>query len=218
MSSVFERLKRNDRVEFFSDGVLAIVVTLLCIELKVPHLKENAGAKELYEGLWEMRHQFIGFIMSFMFVVMLWTSHVLFFKTVTAIDNNLTWLNNILLLCASFMPFLSSLIGEHMFNPLACAIFGGAITVVSGVLYSMCIYAHKKGLFTDYIDFEKFYSNIKLIGILALVNLLSIPLSFYSPLLAMIYYILFLIVGVTLGWRVKLAQVLEGKKEIMLDE
>ena len=76
---LFDRFKRGElrlgRIEAFSDGVFAIIVTLLVLELKVPHLQHHASARELAHQLVELMPKFLSWLISFIIVCKFWLNH-----------------------------------------------------------------------------------------------------------------------------------------------
>lgn len=80
-----EKFYKNERVEMLSDGVFAIVVTLLILDLKVPELKDGHSPDALWEALWLLRNKFLSFILSFLFVINLWFSHNVLFRVLSGL-------------------------------------------------------------------------------------------------------------------------------------
>ena len=92
-----DRFHSNERIIGLSDGVFAIVLTLLVLELRVPHLPEHATAAELWNALYGIKNKIIGFLLSFLFIASLWFSHNQLFKLFDKIDNPMLWYNNFFL-------------------------------------------------------------------------------------------------------------------------
>lgn len=100
----------NERINAFSDGVFAIVITLLVLELKVPeHLPEGG----LLEILPTLLPAFLGHIISFVLVGMFWVGHHNMFLAIKRHDRALLWLNNFFLLAIATMPFFAGLLAHH---------------------------------------------------------------------------------------------------------
>lgn len=117
------RLRLN-RIEAFSDGVFAIIVTLLVLELKVPHLKDHASVAELAFALRELLPKFLSWLISFIIVCKFWLNHHHILGLAREADYGFVWLNSIFLLGQSFIPFPSALMGEYPDNRLAVSFFG----------------------------------------------------------------------------------------------
>jgi uncharacterized membrane protein len=124
----FDRFKQGHlhlaRIEFFSDGVFAIVVTLLVLELKVPPLKDHASVGELAHQLYELAPKFLGWLISFIIVCKFWLNHNHLFGLASHANYGLMWLNSIFLMGQAFIPFPTALMGEYATNRLAVCIFG----------------------------------------------------------------------------------------------
>ncbi|HYV83712.1 MAG TPA: TMEM175 family protein [Pyrinomonadaceae bacterium] len=120
-----------ERVVFFSDAVFAIVITLLVLELKVPHLSEH-NEPALQQALFELIPRVLGFVISFLIIGLMWVEHHRIFRYIDDYDAGLLWRNLLLLLCVSFVPFPTALFSENFWSRTAfilyTASFGGAAT------------------------------------------------------------------------------------------
>jgi uncharacterized membrane protein len=112
------------RVEAFSDGVFAIIITLLVLEIKVPHIEHHDSVAELLKSLWGLAPKFVSWIISFLIVCVIWINHHRLLESIKAVNNPLIWLNANLLLWCSFIPFPTALMGDYVHNPLAVFFFG----------------------------------------------------------------------------------------------
>ena len=129
----FARFKRGHlhltRLEAFSDGVFAIVVTLLVLELKLPPLKDHASVSELAHQLVELAPKFLSWLISFIIVCKFWLNHHHVLNLAHHADYGLAWLNSLFLMGQAFIPFPTAMMGEHPTNPLAVSIFGVVFAV-----------------------------------------------------------------------------------------
>ncbi len=120
-----------ERVVFFSDAVFAIVITLLVLELKVPHLVEHTESG-LRHALVELLPRVAGFVISFLIIGLMWVEHHRIFRYIADYDAGLLWRNLLLLLCVSFVPFPTALFSENFWSRTAfmlyAASFGGVAT------------------------------------------------------------------------------------------
>jgi uncharacterized membrane protein len=118
-----------ERVVFFSDAVFAIVITLLVLEIKVPHLT-NWNEATLNDALVHLLPKFFGFICSFFIVGLMWFEHHRIFRYIERFDSGLIWRNLVFLLFISFIPFPTALFSEYVFSKVAflmyVAVFGMA--------------------------------------------------------------------------------------------
>src|SRR6266571_5848164 len=115
---------RLTRLEAFSDGVFAIIVTLLVLELKVPALQDHGSVRELAQQLLALLPKFLSWLISFIIVCKFWLNHHHLLTFARHATYGMIWLNAILLMGQSFIPFPTAMMGEHPTNPLAVSIFG----------------------------------------------------------------------------------------------
>lgn len=112
------------RIEALSDGVFAIVLTLLVLEIKVPHIVDDSSRAELGRALLSLASKFISWVISFVTVCVIWLNHHRLFKTMRRVDNGIFWWNGNLLLWTSFIPFPTALMGDYPGNRLAVSFYG----------------------------------------------------------------------------------------------
>ncbi len=122
------------RLETFSDGVLAIVITLLALELRPPEVE---AGQTLARALWEQWPSYLAYVLAFAQIGVIWLNHHRLFEQVRVVDGRLLLLNLNLLMWISLIPFPTALVAEHLRG-------GGeatstAVAVFSGVLFMMSI-------------------------------------------------------------------------------
>ena len=105
------------RLEAFSDGVLAIIITIMVLELKVPH---DASVTALI-GLWPI---FLSYVLSFVYVGIYWNNHHHMLHTVHHVSGPMLWANLHLLFWLSLIPFVTGWMGENHFAPFPTALYG----------------------------------------------------------------------------------------------
>jgi len=115
------------RLEAFSDGVIAIIITIMVLELKVPH----HGTLEALLPLWPV---FMGYVLSFIYVGIYWNNHHHMLHTVTEVSGSILWANLHLLFWLSLIPFVTNWMGENHFET--------APTVAYGLVLFMCSVAY----------------------------------------------------------------------------
>ena len=120
---------RLNRTEAFSDGVFAIVVTLLVLELKVPILHDRASVSELNHRLVDLVPKFLSWLISFVIVCKFWLNHHHLLTFARHATYGMVWLNSIFLMGQAFIPFPTALMGEFPTNPLAVSLFGAVMAV-----------------------------------------------------------------------------------------
>ena len=106
----------KNRLEAFSDGVLAIIITIMVLELKVPH--DTTAALQAH---WPV---FLSYVLSFIYVGLYWNNHHHFFHAIQRVDGRVLWANLHLLFWLSLIPFVTGWMGENHFAPLPVALYG----------------------------------------------------------------------------------------------
>ncbi len=106
---------RLERMMFFSDAVFAIAITLLVIEIKVPHL-HSGDMQEAWTSLRALIPNFLGYILSFLVIGRFWMAHHLTLQVPEQFTQKLMWPNMILLLVVAFMPFATANMAENLIN------------------------------------------------------------------------------------------------------
>jgi uncharacterized membrane protein len=132
------------RLEAFSDGVFAIVVTLLIIEVHLPELV-GSGTPAMLAALGEIAPKLVSFTVSFATVAIYWVNHHHFFSRVTHTDWKLLWANNLLLFWLTVVPFTTAVVGDHPTEPVAVFIYGVNLALAAASFALMGWYVYFKG-------------------------------------------------------------------------
>jgi uncharacterized membrane protein len=135
---------RLARVEALSDGVFAIVVTLLVLELKVPVLREHGSAGGLAHQLRELLPKFLSWLISFVIVCKFWLNHHHVLAKARHANYALVWLNSVFLMSQAFVPFPTALLGEYPENPLAVSVFGAVMAANTVVFIALEAYVNRR--------------------------------------------------------------------------
>ena len=106
--------KGPGRLEAFSDGVFAIALTLLILEIKAPSIGEHGGALPLWRGLAHLWPSYLAYLLAFVTVLMSWMGHHTIVDQVKVVDVPLLLANGFFLLTVSVLPFPTSLVAEHL--------------------------------------------------------------------------------------------------------
>lgn len=101
-----------ERLAFFSDAVFAIAITLLVIELRLPHIAEFSD-RALLDGLGSLLPQYAGFFVSFFVIGRFWIGHHRLMGLIDQVDDSFVWRNLLFLLTIAFMPFPTAIVGEY---------------------------------------------------------------------------------------------------------
>ena len=117
------------RLEAFSDGVLAIIITIMVLELRVPH----GGDLEALRSLLPV---FLNYVLSFVYVGIYWNNHHHLLHATRRISGGVLWANLLLLFWLSLFPFVTAWMGENHFAPLPTAVYG-LVLLLAGASYSV---------------------------------------------------------------------------------
>ncbi|KGO95817.1 TMEM175 family protein [Flavobacterium enshiense] len=117
----------KNRLEAFSDGVLAIIITIMVLELKVPEGKD-------LESLLPLFPKFLSYVMSFIYVGIYWNNHHHMMHTVKRVTGGILWTNLHLLFWLSLFPFVTAWIGENNFAPFPMTMYG-IVLLMAAIAY-----------------------------------------------------------------------------------
>jgi uncharacterized membrane protein len=126
------------RIEAFSDGVFAIAITLLVIEIGVPHLDEEPEGTTLFEALLGQWPSYLGYAISFLQIGVIWANHHNRFRFIVRSDHILLFLNILFLMCVAFIPFTTGVLAEYLRGSEAEQTTAG--TVYAGTLAVTAIF------------------------------------------------------------------------------
>lgn len=115
------------RLEAFSDGVIAIIITIMVLELKVPH-------EPTLSALYDRWPTFLGYVASFFFVGVYWGNHHHLLHAVRAVEARILWLNLHLLFWMSLIPFVTAWLGESRLAPVPTFVYG-VVMFLGGVAF-----------------------------------------------------------------------------------
>lgn len=118
-----EVLANTARVEAYSDAIIAIIMTLLIFDLKVPHVSSPTTAV-LWRELRTILPNFLAFVLSFATLAVVWINHHHFFHPIRGTNRALLWINNGLLFWVCVVPFAAGFLGSYPASPLAVGVYG----------------------------------------------------------------------------------------------
>jgi len=170
----------SNRLEAFSDGVLAIIITIMVLELKAPHAAEWSALKPLLPV-------FVSYVLSFVYVGIYWNNHHHLLKATQRIGGGVLWANLHLLFWLSLFPFATSYLGENHFAAAPTA-FYGIILFMAAIAYTILVRALLRHHDRDSHLARAIGSDIK--GYASLVlYLVGIGFSFVLPWVANALYV-----------------------------
>jgi uncharacterized membrane protein len=119
------------RLEAFSDGVLAIVITIMVLELKVPHGADLAALRPLIPV-------FLSYVLSFIFIGIYWNNHHHLLQAIRHVNGYILWANMHLLFWLSLIPFVTAWMGENHFAALPVSLYG-TVLLLAAIAYLLLV-------------------------------------------------------------------------------
>ena len=173
------------RMEAFSDGVIAIIITIMVLELRPPHETTLAGLRPLLPVLGS-------YVMSFIFLGIYWSNHHHLLHATQHVDGRALWANLHLLFWLSLVPFTTAWMGENNFSQWPVALYG-AVLLLAAIAYTILVWtllaAQGNELLAAALGSD-FKGKISMV-----IYAVAIPLAFVKPWLACLVY-----VGVAVMW------------------
>jgi uncharacterized membrane protein len=181
----------TERVEAFSDGVMAVAITLLVLAIQLPAgLKSDAA---LWAAIWRIAPALAAWVVSFAFVLTFWVSHHYFFASLKKTDRGLLWLNGLFLLCITLVPFPTGLVGQYPGFTAPLALLSGVMLLTSLSFAGMRFYASFRGrLLRDELSEGEARTAMLQSAVAPVLYALAVGLSFLWPPGAMAIQVLVL--------------------------
>lgn len=174
----------TSRLEAFSDGVFAIAMTLLVLEVRVP--PAGPGAPPLWSALLRQWPAYLGYVTSFATIGIMWINHHLNFTVIRRTDHSLLVLNGLLLLGVTFLPFPTGLVAAYVGHPgerVAAAVYAGTFLFIAVIWNVMWRYASTRGhLLGRDVDPERIAAITRAYNPGALCYLVAFAAAFVSAL------------------------------------
>lgn len=122
----------KNRLEAFSDGVIAIIITIMVLEMKVPHSEHEPTFRDLVR-VWPV---FVSYVLSFVYLGIYWNNHHHLLHAVQKVNGRVLWANLHLLFWLSLVPFVTGWMGENHFERVPTALYG-VVLLMSGMAYQI---------------------------------------------------------------------------------
>jgi TMEM175 potassium channel family protein len=171
----------TNRLEAFSDGVIAVIITIMVLELKVP-------SDTTLTSLRSLAPQFLTYLLSFLVVAIMWVNHHHLLHSARGADARLLWSNNTLLFWMSLVPFVTAYMGNNHRDPRAVALYGVVLSLcsVSFLLLRFAIVQHHRG---D-PDLVRYHRRIQFKNLyFLLLYIASVPLAFVDVRIAFLIFV-----------------------------
>jgi len=197
--------KSTDRTEAFSDGVFAIAITLLVLEIVVPRVAGGDGERHLPKDLLQaLAHEwpsYLSYVLTFVMLGSTWINHHIMFNYVVRVDRMILAFNTLLLLVIALNPFPAALLAQGIADrnnleadphslAIASIIFS-SVQIMGGVFYNATwLYAVRRGLIAKEADPKQVKQLTRISLIYPLIFVISIGLAFVSPEASLLIYVL----------------------------
>ena len=178
----------KNRLETFSDALMAIIMTLLVLELKVPIITAHTTLLQYFDQLKPIFPKILTFVLTFVLIAVHWVSHHYLFVNLKSVPLGLVWLNNLFLLWICFMPFPTAMLGNNPTDQFPIILYGVNQLLAALTFLGFRIYAKSNSLFVSKSAAKAMapLHSLPAVGI----YILSILLSFVSVYLAMICFVI----------------------------
>lgn len=190
MSSPAHALMSVTRFEAFSDGIFAIAMTLLVVDLKMPELAQSTPSESVSHllAIWP---QVLTFVTSFSVIGVIWLNHHTLFHFLKRVDRAILILNLTLLLCVAFIPYATAVMGHYSHFQSVVAFFGLVLALTGGAYNGLWFYIVRQHIIPERL-LRRDYLRVASIRITVwpLVYILAAALSLISTALSITLYIL----------------------------
>ena len=196
-------MNENSRIEAFSDGVFAIAITLLVLELKVPPVASVHSISDLWNGLIHLWPSYFAFTLSFGILLVSWVNHHYLFNILDKSSRPFLYANGFLLFTITFMPFPTALLAEYISTDyakpaIAFYCFGGVINSIGwNLLLHTLIKPHKLVRSEESIKLVNTIKRSTQIGFL--IYSVATIMAFWFPIIALTMNLLLWIVWISLS-------------------
>jgi len=211
--------KETARVEAFSDGVFAIAITLLILEIKVPSIPEGSTNSQLLFSLLNLWPSYFAFFLSFTAVLIMWINHHGFFKYLKSINTTFLYANGFLLLMVTFIPFPTAVLARYINSPAAnisSAFYIGSMVILS-IAYNLLWFttAYKRALVKDEISDALIFKIRNAYWFGFFVYLMAFALSLINAIAGLLLCISFWTFWVVLDYSKVNSKIVPLKKRIL---
>jgi len=191
----------TSRLEAFSDGVVAILITIMVLELRPPHEATFQSLKPLIPVLFS-------YLLSFIFLGIYWSNHHHLFHAAQQVNGRVLWANLHLLFWLSLIPFVTAWMGENHFGPAPVALYG-IILLLAAIAYTILVQSLLSLHGPDSLLATALGSDFK--GKISIVlDLIAIPLAFLKPWVAFAIYVLVAVMWLVPDRRIERKMVTSG--------
>ena len=195
-----------ERIVFFSDAVFAIAITLLIIEVKVPHLEHTADEREFGIALIRLIPNFVGYFFSFLVIGAYWIGHHKIYGQIVDWNYGLIWRNVLFLMVIAFMPFTTAFFSEYVTHTVPVVLYASAFALAGLLEIVLWRYAIGKGLTDPAVDRRELDHLTWRMSALPIVGLVAIVIGLIKPMFAPVAFALIPVVHRVIGLKFRKEQ------------
>jgi uncharacterized membrane protein len=173
-----------ERIVFFSDAVFAIAITLLIIEIKVPHLEHETSDRDFLIALVRLIPNFVGYFFSFLVIGAYWVGHHRIYGMIVNWNYGLIWRNVFFLLAIAFMPFTTAFFSEYPTRLVPIVLYAAAFSLAGALEILQWRYAIKNGLTDPRSDRAELDHLTWRIAVLPMAGVAAIVIGLVKPVFA----------------------------------
>jgi len=177
----------------FSDAIMAIIMTILVLDLKIPAIQSGSNVHQYIIALAPLFPKIISFILSFIMIAIYWINHNNFFHYVEKVTIGFIWINTFWLLSLSFLPFPTSLLGAHPADQFPIMLYGFNLLICACCFFLLRKYAGKHNLLAADCNQRELLGPKQSLPAIIL-SLSAIILSFASVYLSLLCFAVFPII------------------------
>jgi len=178
------------RLEAFTDGVIAIAITLLALDLKLP---PGAEGEALGDALLHHWPSYLAYLVSFLVIGIMWVNHHAMFALIARVDRTLLFLNLLLLMVIAAIPFPTALLAEHLTDGdshIAAALYSGTMVAMSLCFIALWSYVRRTGaLLHERVDRNAASATSRRFGVGILIYIGTVGLSFVSATVTLLAHL-----------------------------
>jgi uncharacterized membrane protein len=170
------------RFETFIDAIIAIILTILVLELRVPDT-EHSSSLTTQQQVASLLPSFTSYIGSFLLIVGIWIDHHILFLNLQKLTKRYILLNMFFILLLSVVPFTTAFAGNHYKDPFAVSLLFINYFLMNLLFANLYWYAHRKGLLTaEFWNDSRVTGKLSLVGIIGLI--IAVPLAYFNTYLS----------------------------------
>lgn len=190
------RFLHKHRIEALTDGIYAVAMTILVLELKFPHGEEYTTRAAFHGAVLHLLPKFIAWLISFFILATFWISHHRAFHFVKRVTVKLLWINLLGLLLASFLPFSSALVGEHAGFFLSQCVYAGNMALMAMVAIWQIRYLYRtpeicEPAVPDYLERAVRFRCWSIVAVAAL----AVAIATWNPYFGTVAFVLMAVLG-----------------------